>query len=76
MVRVPENVARIACLHVIHSAVPTTANQILVQVVGSVCGQYTTKPLQYTCGTFYSNMAEEYLESLLLKSGRLQLESM
>ena len=25
MVRVPENVARIACLHVIHSAVPTTA---------------------------------------------------
>ena len=80
MVRVPKNVARIGCLHVLHSAVSTTSKSNFGTVklsFGTSCGlsffgQHTKKPLQYACGTFYSNTAEEKRrESLLIKRANL-----
>ena len=68
IVRVPKNVVRIACLHVLHSAVSTTAIKFWYGKIkfwyefwAQFFGQHTKKPPHawYACGTFYSNMAEE-----------------
>ena len=66
MVRVPKNVARIAYLHVLHSAVPTKAKSIFGMAkssFGTSCGlSFLVSILRNhrsRHATFYSNMAKE-----------------
>ena len=74
MARVPKDVARISCLHVLCSAVPNTAKSNFGTArsnLGTSCGlSFLVSKLETTvvCGAFHSNMTEEqHLEYLLIK---------
>ena len=83
IVRVPKNVVRIACLHVLHSAVSTTAIKFWYGKIkfwyefwAQFFGQHTKKPPHGTpAARFTQTWRRKSIrpEYLLIKRGRLEL---